>query len=69
MDAIMYSILPSEDFFRLWIADYLQSFKYIGKKLYEELPSQGTDCLYTFIESPGAEKMTKFTKQKVANIN
>ena len=30
---------------------YLQSFKKIGKKLYEELRFQDTDCLYTFIES------------------
>ena len=30
---------------------HVQSFKKISKKLYEELRSQGTHCLYTFIES------------------
>ena len=30
---------------------HVQSFKKIGIKLYEELCSQGTHCLYTFIES------------------
>ena len=30
---------------------HVQSFKKIGIKLYEELRSQGTHCLYTFIES------------------
>ena len=31
--------------------EYVQSFKKIGIKFYEELRSQGTHCLYTFIES------------------
>ena len=30
---------------------HVQSFKKIGIKLYEALRSQGTHCLYTFIES------------------
>ena len=30
---------------------HVQSFIKIGIKLYEELRSQGTHCLYTFIES------------------
>ena len=30
---------------------HMQSFKNIGIKWYEELLSQGTRCLYTFIES------------------
>ena len=30
---------------------HVQSFKNIGIKLYEVLHSQGTHCLYTFIES------------------
>ena len=30
---------------------HVQSFKKIGIKLYEELRSQTTHCLYTFIES------------------
>ena len=30
---------------------HVQSFKKIGTKLYEELHSQGTHCLYTFVES------------------
>ena len=30
---------------------HVQSFKKIGIKLYEEFCSQGTHCLYTFIES------------------
>ena len=33
------------------IARNVQSFKKIGIKLYVELRSQGTHCLYTFIES------------------
>ena len=35
---------------RTW-RKHVQSFKKIGIKLYEELRSQGTNCLYTFIES------------------
>ena len=30
---------------------HVESFKKIGIKLYEELRSQGTHCLHTFIES------------------
>ena len=36
--------------FRPW-RKHMQSLKKIGLKLYEELSSQGTHCLYTFIES------------------
>ena len=37
----------------------MQSFKKTGIKLYEELQSQGTYCLYI-----SGQKMTKFTKKK-----
>ena len=32
--------------FRLWKKKHVQSFKKIGIKLYEELCSRGTHCLY-----------------------
>ena len=35
--------------FRPW-RKHVQSFKKIGIKLYEELRSQGTHCLYTEVE-------------------
>ena len=35
---------------RSWLK-HVQSFKKIDIKLYEEFCSQGTHCLYTFIES------------------
>ena len=35
--------------FRPW-RKHVQSFKKIGIKLYEELRSQGTDCLYIEVE-------------------
>ena len=38
---------------------HVQSLKKISSKLYEELRSQGTHCLYIAVE-----KMTKFTKSK-----
>ena len=44
--------------FRLW-RKHVQSSKTISIKLYEELCSRGTHCLYT-----EGEKMTKFTMWK-----
>ena len=46
---------------------HVQSFKKIGINLYEELRSQGTHCLYTFIESEVRKKVHKV--EKVAKIN
>ena len=45
--------------FRPW-RKHVQSFKKIGIKLYEELCSQGTHCLYTWkSKNDSVEKVTK----------
>ena len=50
------------------MAKHVQSFIMIGIKLYEELRSQGTHCLYTFIELRSEnDKVHKV--EKVAKIN
>ena len=45
---------------------HVQSFIKIGIKLYEELRSQGTHCLWTFIES--GEKVTKINSRIIFKL-
>ena len=47
--------------FRPW-RKHVQSFKKIGIKLYEELRSQGTHCLYTEVEKVTKNNLTIISK-------
>ena len=42
---------------------HVQSFKKIGIKLYEELRSQGTHCLYIEVQKWPVHKVEKLTKK------
>ena len=54
--------------FRPW-RKYVQSFKKIGIKLYEELRSQGTHCLYIEVEKWLSSRSGKMTKNDLTTIS
>ena len=47
----------------------MQSFKKIGIKLFEELRSQGTHCLYTEVENYEVHKVEKVSKNNLTTIS
>ena len=54
--------------FRPW-RKHVQSFKKMGTKLYEELRSQGTHCLYVEVEKWQVHKVEKVTKNNLTTIS
>ena len=53
--------------FRPW-RKHVQSFKKIGIKLYEELRSQGTHCLYIEVEKWLSSQSGKSDKKKIQQL-
>ena len=59
---LMLGLYPNHvHIFRPW-RKHVQSFKKIGIKLFEELRSQGTHCLYIEVENDLVHKVEKVSK-------